>query len=314
MGAGDEVGLAYDDEADLRRAERIRELQKEIDTAAAVVGGLSVRDDPGQYAAAVHQAVGELAATLAGRRFGSLQADALALRTLVLDGGAAVAEAELSAMEGELASLESRSAGAVSEVTAPAGGLFTASPDGYESLSPDGLEDLTPAKLREWLEKKPALPARAFGRLVTGDTWYFAALCGADEAAELRTGDTVTLDLQELCGVSPRLTVRFVGPAEDGESAVLLSCDTCLRETLSLRFADAEAVTESLSGLRVPREALREENGQTVVYRVSGLLAERVPVSVLWEGEYALVASETPLEGSEIILGGKDLYDGKILK
>ena len=94
-------------------------------------------------------------------------------------------------------------------------------------------------------------------------------------------------------------------------------------------------MTEQLSGLRVPRSALRvdtstvtdEETGQseevsvTGVFAAVGSQAEFKPVNVLYQGEdYYLVepvdpASATRLRADdEIILNSKGLYDGKVIR
>lgn len=316
VGAGDELGISCASQEDLQRALRLQQLQQELSLVRAVLDEADIRRDPADPARDAGQAAMDLAACLARGEFGSLRTGALALRTLALEAGPEAAQAELAALEAELADLQAAGPGSAQALTAPASGLFSSVLDGRESLSPAQLEGLTLDVLEDWLETPATRPAGACGRLVTGSTWYLAARAAGPEAQALEQGDTVILDLEELCGVRLPAAVYRTAPGDGAEETVLvLSCSQGMRETLNLRVLEqVQAVTRTIQGLRLPEEAVREEAEGLCVYRLSGLMAQRVPVTVLWQGGGTVLVDGDGLEeGAEILLGGRNLYDGKIL-
>ena len=99
-----------------------------------------------------------------------------------------------------------------------------------------------------------------------------------------------------------------------------------------LRQQSAEIIRRSVSGIRVPTEALRaekvavdKEGNRTVtegtgVYCVVGMEARFKPVKVLYYGDgFVLVRASSDAEktrlrsGDEVIVTAKDLYDGKVV-
>ena len=114
-------------------------------------------------------------------------------------------------------------------------------------------------------------------------------------------------------------------------------CGVFVDEALSFATShaipvDAVAVSEgpgSYTGLRIPARALRadQETGQLGVYRLSGTQAEWVPVELVYSGsDYYLIRSEHEGElsqlgqakelrpGDQVLVRGKDIYDGKVIE
>ena len=122
---------------------------------------------------------------------------------------------------------------------------------------------------------------------------------------------------------------------------IVLRGTSYLPELTLLRQQSAEVILGSVSGIRVPREALRaekttlDENGQAVtteqagVYCLVGMEARFKPVKVVYSGDgFALVRSAYDTAagdltgsqevarlraGDQVIIAGRDLYDGKVL-
>jgi hypothetical protein len=106
---------------------------------------------------------------------------------------------------------------------------------------------------------------------------------------------------------------------EKDKAVIVFSCKTALADFLDLRFTDAKAITKEYSGLFVPRGAVKVENSKPCVYIVSGPFALRKYITILTEEENGYVVSIDPGDtsglrmGDIMLIGGKDLYDGKIL-
>ncbi len=315
VAAGEALGLAYDSEASLLRAERISSLTREISLAETVLSGVSGRSGTADRARDARSAVMALSTDVARHDLTSLSGDVLRVRALIFDGGADVTRSELDQMRTELSALRAEGESGTETLAAPASGVFTPLLDGYERLTPAVLTNLSAADLETLLNGDGAVDTRAYGKLVTSYDWFFAGLTDEASAASLTAGDTASLDLSGYRAGTPRVTVRSVSAASDGMCAVVFLCSQSLTDTLALRFADCNLILDSVSGLRVPAEAVRTDGGsQTFVYIVSGPTAARVDVQILCvQDEYALVAGEGLREGAEVLIGGKNLYDGKVL-
>lgn len=133
------------------------------------------------------------------------------------------------------------------------------------------------------------------------------------------------------------MKVEQIGPTADGQTVVVLSTNRFLSETTLLRRQTIELVFDDITGVRLPKKALRmedtvrtdEETGeqstvqQIGVYALVGEQAEFKPVTVLYEeGDYCIVKPETPSgsekkilrAGDDIIVTSGELFDGKVIR
>ena len=145
---------------------------------------------------------------------------------------------------------------------------------------------------------------------------------------------TLRRDKPMVTGVSPvhRAMLAAAMFQETGRPMLLLCGDETEAMKLSgdlhaltgqnvtlLRQQSAEIVFTSYSGLRVPKSAVRVENGQTGVYILEGTLAKWKPITILHDtGESYVVTLDTSSTnnlwpGDELIINAKNLYDGKVV-
>ena len=229
-------------------------------------------------------------------------------------------ETEIKAVEGQISSLKASLSGAAT-ITAKAAGTYSAVCDGYETvLTTAFLEDVTPGKLARL---QPAGAESNMGKLIYGDTWYYVVSLQEAQAAQLKALGTVTLRFAKGFDQNLRMQVVSVSAAENGQTAVTLSCRKYLAQTTLLRHQAADVILRTYEGLRVPSNALRvSEEGVTGVYCLDGVTAAFRPVTVLYQGQgYALVrpadgASDTRTlrTGDEVIASAGALYDGKVIR
>ena len=101
----------------------------------------------------------------------------------------------------------------------------------------------------------------------------------------------------------------------------MLSGDRFLKELTLLRQQAAELEFTSYSGLRVPKKAVRtQEDGAVGVYVLEGAIARWKPIRILHDiGESYIVeldkeSTSNLWSGDEIIVSGKNLSDGKVVR
>lgn len=125
------------------------------------------------------------------------------------------------------------------------------------------------------------------------------------------------------------MRVERIGLPEGGRVSVILSSTHYLSDTTLLRRQTVEIVYSSITGIRVPKNALlQDEEGQWGVYVVVGPQAEFKPVTIVGDNlDYYLVqplvgatdldkntAKKALRPGDEIIIRGEGLFDGKVVR
>ncbi|MBQ3076217.1 MAG: hypothetical protein IJC43_00015 [Clostridia bacterium] len=231
-------------------------------------------------------------------------------------GDAASLHEQLTARRAALSSTLSGSR----QVTAPVSGFFLSYSDGYETIFDASLAgSLTVQDIERLRATPPEDRSDAVGKLVHGYTWYFA--CPADKslASRLTAGRSYTLRFayDPLTDIEATLDSIYAS-GEDGY-VLTFSSAQITEELLLLRSHTAEILLSEHEGLRIPNEARRVVDGVTGVYIRSGLTFEFRPIEVLYADErWSIVKWEPNKSGrlklyDEVVVTGKDLYDGKIV-
>lgn len=340
VASGEAIAVSYANEKALERASRIRQLELEIAGINTLLGSLSTAEDIAGRDTAIRHAVSTLSAAVSRNDLKNLDAAALRLRSLVFEEEeAAITQEELFALEDELAGLRSSTASNISGITAKKPGVFSTLLDGYEHLGVASIKDLNPGKLHTLLTNRTEFSDAAIGKLVVSNTWYYAALVAEDEVPKLQDSTHIYLEFGRYYNTPIPAQIESISDAEDGECAVVFSCFAGLSETLAVRQAAAEIVYGEHSGLRVPREALHAEDAdanvlpaddpiqwkdkenatKTFVYTLTGPQVEKKYVDVVYESEsfylvYPSTDADALRDGDEIIVEGKRLFDGKIVR
>ena len=229
-------------------------------------------------------------------------------------------ETDLSVLESRLAQLESGNFGE-RIIVAQISGTFSHVVDGFEHIQPDMLFGIFPSDLSEYFSNPSG--ARSTGKLVTEFKWYYAAIMEQEDAAQLSTGQMKSVQFFGSYNAEVDMYVESIGRREDGMCVVIFSSDRGIHDVAPLRALRADIVSDVITGIRVPMEAIHiDDSGETLVYYVylqtSGF-AERVDVEILREsGDSYLVRdgaeTESPLRvDSTIIVRANNLYHGKVV-
>lgn len=219
---------------------------------------------------------------------------------------------------GDISSLQNQLSGATSVKTAVAG-VYSGSTDGSEeALTPDFLTDVTPARL-DALSTGSAV--KSAGKIITDNTWYFAANIPAQQARELQVGQEVTLRLSKGLQQDTPAYVQSISAEEDGQVAVVLSCTRYISQVTLLRHQQGDILLREYKGLRVPSAALRmDEDGSLQLFCRLGAYVYSKPVDLVYRGDgFCLVrsaqgaADERILrQGDLVISTARALTDGMI--
>ena len=145
-------------------------------------------------------------------------------------------DAQIAQLQSQLQTLRSQAAGSVRRITAPQSGLYSAVVDGYESvLTPQSLAEMTPSQLNTL---QPAqTDSTQVGKLVLGESWYYAAVMSADAAQELQeqaqelksSGRQLYLRFTKGVDQDLPVTIASVGPEENGRVGISGPADAAAR-------------------------------------------------------------------------------------
>ena len=185
VASGAPVAAEADSPESLARIARRRELEAEIARIDASRERLRAAEDLAGRQHGVSEAARDLASAAARHDMDALQSAAAVLDALLLGEDASISEARRAELERELESLQSGSFTGAETLAAPVSGVFSSAVDGWEHLRPVDLTGMTPSALEAMAAGGQTPPASAYGKLVTGYRWYFAAAMAAEDAASL---------------------------------------------------------------------------------------------------------------------------------
>lgn len=335
---GGRVAVVYADQASLDRQNRIDALQSQIDQLEYARSAASSSEAVMKLDNQIIASLLDFRQDVAADRLDNADSHMAELRSLVLKRdysytGGEDLDARLETLRAEREALEAQSASSTRAVTAPVSGIYSAVVDGYESvLTPESLTALTPSTISLI---QPTGEQSSVGKLITGDTWYYASSLPAQAAESLAEGQTVTLRFAKGFDRDLSVEVASVGKEEDGRAVVVFTSDLFLPSLTLLRQQSADIITKTYTGIRVPSQAIRTqrvyedkdtgdltEEPVTGVYCVMGRFARFKPVEILYTGADGYVlALPAAAEGSTVLRAGDEviitaggLYDGKVVR
>ena len=306
------------------RQTRIAQLHAQIEQLGYAGQYTTSVADQAALDTAIGEALTQMAKFLERRDMNSIQDGAAELKGMILRRESSDADAELITRQlenaqQELTILQSAAEQDTAEITAPKAGYFSAVVDGYETvLTPERLDTLT---VREYDELQPEDVGDAWaGKLISGDRWYFVTSIPAGELAGVEAGDRVRVTFARDFYSEITMTVTRVGQNEAGFRLLVLSSREFMQSVTLLREQTADVVFIQYPGLRVPQDAVYvDESGQPGVYILESARARWKPITILHDnGEsYVVELDKTKTEnlwpGDEILVGAKNLYDGKVV-
>lgn len=255
----------------------------------------------------------------------------------------------LSALKSERNSL-SIDDSASTKITAARSGYYISSTDGLEGAIPYGqVLSATQADLQKALEAKAQPDSGGVGKMVDSFDWYLLCTVREEKALMLESGDSVTVRMPFSAAEEFKTEVKQIVQAEDGRNLIVLKCNLMNESFANLRQETAQLVTNVTvyyarpqqegqeapkprqyivdKGLRVSSSAMRVVDGEKGVYVRRGNVARFRRLNVVYSDQTYVISATADLDGNpivddansylkqydEIILEGKDLYDGKII-
>jgi len=232
---------------------------------------------------------------------------------------------KLDELEGEYAGLKVVQNKRKQVLRTPYAGYYCHKVDGYEEiLTPDIILKRTPGTvltLFQTMEPKNLESSFTYGRISRNSVWYYAAFVTEAESKGFQKGGSYQISFQNASVDNIRVKLERI-EAGEGSSGVLLvfSGNDNLADTVGLRREKCKVTIRVYEGIKIPKTALRVQDGTAGVFCLSGVQAKFKPVEVLFDKDnyYICGADFTKknalLLNEDLIVSSKDLYDGKVVE
>ena len=226
----------------------------------------------------------------------------------------------IASLEAERNGLKASSDDAIGKITASESGYVIYSVDGYENVVPT--EDITTITAEMMQNIKPnEVGKNTICKIVNDYEWYIAVVMPFSEVLNLREGNKIKVKTALQSAPELTATVKSINKQSVQDNAVVvLACNTMNTELAATRNLDITLIYNQYDGLKVDNRAIRIVDEQKGVYVLLSSQVKFVPIKIIWSGEnYSIVEQEKSTTRvlriyDEIIVKGKNLYDGKIIR
>ena len=228
---------------------------------------------------------------------------------------------KIQELESQKAKLEKQYKSPNSTIEAPVAGYFVDNVDGFEKkLKTEQLAKLSVGDINDFMKLEAKVDEGYCGKIVSGYEWYVACVLPDRYYNALGVGKSLSLRLSFVLDEAIPATVYACNKDNNGNLAVVFRCDYMSEELSSIRKESVEIQMVEYTGLKVPKRAIViDENQQAGVYVKSGNVVMFRKIEQIYSepADYVICKPMTDSEYlrlyDDIIVGGKDLYDGKIV-
>ncbi len=325
---GDTVAAIYSDETRAGYAQRLRELEDEIEyfRTVALNSQATHQTDIEVYKDKVTDIVFSLSETVGKDDLSSVYSVSRQLREAITKkqmgtGVSLDVTPIISELQKEYDSLKSLAV-PVSTVTVEGAGYYVNTADGYESITDyNTVEQLTPTDVDRLLEGSPDIVSQYnVGKLITDFNWYLVCNTTMEKLAGKTKGSYVGVVFGNSQLDEIRMKIEAVNTVEGSDRITLVLSSNIMNENIAqLRTFSVKIKVGSVSGLAVDRMALRTVDGEKGVYVKVGNIVDFKKVNIVYSDDnIVLSGADSEISGllklyDEIILEGTDLYESKLL-
>ncbi len=342
VAVGEEVAVVYQDSSALERQEELASLQQQLDQMTSILSTTDL-EDVVAVDQQIFQSIYSLRTQAAQNELTSLESSTQTLRTLIYQqavsssGSSTLTDSlsqSIQSIQQQIDTLSAQTGSSTSSIKASCSGLFSQTVDGLEGVfTSSSVLSMSPSQFTAALSSSVSTEG-SLGKIVTGDTWYFACVIDKDSASSFSPGNEIIVVFSGDSALEVTMTVKQVSTPEDDQVVLVLSSNLDLSQVLQMRQETVELVLERYEGIRIPQKALRieeetttdSETGETTVtqvpgvYTVVGVQAQFNPVEIIASGsDYYLVTPATEDSthllhtGDTIIVSSSGIYDGKVV-
>ena len=221
----------------------------------------------------------------------------------------------LKQLQDQRTTLENELNSGAEYITAPESGIVSYKVDGLEeTLTKDNFSTLT----KEYLENlnlktgKIIATSDECGKMINNFECYIATISSSQEAKNAKIGDDVKIRLSNNTEVDAE--IAYISQENEEENLIVLQIDEQIEELTNYRKISFDLIWWSYSGLKVPNQAIVEQDGLHYVVRNRAGYLTKILVNVEKQNEkYSIVSNYTTEELKELGLTDSQIANNKTL-
>ena len=221
----------------------------------------------------------------------------------------------LKQLQDQRTTLENELNSGAEYITAPESGIVSYKVDGLEeTLTKDNFSTLT----KEYLENlnlktgKIIATSDECGKIINNFECYIATISSSQEAKNAKIGDDVKIRLSNNTEVDAE--IAYISQENEEENLIVLQIDEQIEELTNYRKISFDLIWWSYSGLKVPNQAIVEQDGLHYVVRNRAGYLTKILVNVEKQNEkYSIVSNYTTEELKELGLTDSQIANNKTL-
>lgn len=267
-------------------------------------------------------------------------------RIILGDESAGDYAGRISELQQEKASIQAAASGSTGAITTPYAGFFISEVDGYEnSFDIENIDDISVADINN--VKTSANLAQNAGKIAKDFSWYVATVITEAQKIKIENSSKTYVEFTSAKGDAIPASVEKINKDPNSDQyALLLRCDYMSAALASIRNENAKITLNTYSGVLVNEKAIHfekvtttqtDENGNKsektynnvkgVFIRSGGKIRFVQVFSDITINGYAICKTELSDDEKnllvtdstiglydEVITGGKNLYDGKVIR
>lgn len=254
----------------------------------------------------------------------------------------------ITELQNERQRLSASSAESTSSIVSQSAGYFSSFVDGYEGIfTSKDVKNILPNDLNfEDIEPKN-VDSKSIGKVATGLDWYVACNVSAEEALNIKSMPTsITISISAIGLYDVPAEIYSINQETKTSDAVLIIKGSYMNEIMiNARIETVKINLKSYTGLKVSKKAIHNENilcleldengnyvqkiknvtGIYVLYKNQLVFKQIIPIYtdenfVVCEtdenslSDANILTKNTVTLYDQVVVGGTDLYDGKIIK
>ncbi len=319
---GEKIAALYSDKTNRSLIDNLNAIEEQIKQTDITVSTVD-KTDKVAVESAIKENAERLEALITNHDLADMQTIKGEMNALGSNAEQAQAEEvdRLTTLKTERDKISNQISSTYTPVYAEKSGVFVATTDGYESqLTPDMMASLTPKELDKWLKetKKITKNSKQY-KLVDNYLWYVAVEVPEDDVKKLKEGAGVSLRFSDVDDSTVDASVVRISAPQEGKVVVVCSSSGYISGLYHLRQTKVEIVKHSYKGYQVNKNAIRMIDGKTGVFINSGGIAKFKEAQILINTEdVAIIKEDSGNKDAlslydKVIVGGKNIYDGKLL-
>lgn len=219
-----------------------------------------------------------------------------------ISGESSASGSYLKQLYNQRAKLEEQLNSGAEYIKAPSSGIVSYKVDGLEeTLTPNNFSTLS----KEFLEKLNLKTGQLIatndecGKVIDSSNCYIATISNSEKAKNAKVKDSVQVRLSNTKIINAK--IAYISQENENETLIILEIDKQISELANYRKISFDLIWWSDTGLKVPNQAIVEENGFNYVVRNRAGYLDKILVEVTRKNDkYSIVSNYSTDELKEL--------------